>query len=143
MLFFFLYSQDAGSVHWPILMYDTEYTIVEQMSVWVTARMTLSNGTLWFPTTTAAVTYDPVFNVWTLFGTETAVQRALNGTIFTPQPDFIGTSTLEIFVKDETRTGDLLQVCGVGLRRYKQFMSYCAKLSSVTFTKSNKFVAPH
>jgi|UniRef100_A0A7S4D342 hypothetical protein len=103
-------TEDAGSVHWPILMYDTEYTIVEQMSVWVTARMTLSNGTLWFPTTTAAVTYDPVFNVWTLFGTETAVQRALNGTIFTPQPDFIGTSTLEIFVKDETRTGDLLQV---------------------------------
>lgn len=95
-------SEGSGPILWPIELRDPEYSEWDQLRTYLTVRMSISNGTLWFPETAARKVYDPIWKAWTFTGTTAAIKRALNQTVLTVDPDFAGTMTLEIYVRDET-----------------------------------------
>lgn len=83
-----------------LYLFDRDLDADMRMVSYATAIITVTNGTLSFAQSAAAVTYDAAAGSYTLFGTFNMILRATNGTLFTPDPDFNGNAILTVQFMD-------------------------------------------
>jgi|UniRef100_A0A7S4GJ49 hypothetical protein len=76
--------------------YNRDIQQGDKVGQFLTVTASVTNGTLAFASSTATYSYDPASKVYTLFGNQLAIERATNGTTFTPDPDFFGMATFSM-----------------------------------------------